>query len=184
MKEPKAFRNFKVQRAIEIQMSTQDEKLTQEDAERFVDCNYLVEGKFDGKYKDFFFCRTEFRYRPFTQREKLGHFVEDFIICPKELGVDLTDRRDYEKDQEELELYFDFYDGIAYECDEDGSRVSFRSLIILYPTIEICESIPELKEQVENYVGEAAIDGINYHDIALTFGQVHRQDAFQYYGDK
>ena len=39
MKEPKAFRNFKVQRTIEIQMSTQDEKLTQEDAESFVDCN-------------------------------------------------------------------------------------------------------------------------------------------------
>ena len=40
-----------------------------------------------------------------------------------------------------------------------------------------------LKEQVENYVGDAAIDGINYHDIALTFGQVHRQDAYMY-GDK
>jgi hypothetical protein len=25
---------------------------------------------------------------------------------------------------------------------------------------------------------------MNYHDIALTFGKVHRQDAFQYYGDK
>ena len=62
MKEPKAFRSFKVQRAIEIQMSTQDEKLTQEDAERFVDCNYLVEGKFDGKYKDFLFSSTESRY--------------------------------------------------------------------------------------------------------------------------
>ena len=82
-----------------------------------------------------------------------------------------------------MELWFDFYDGIAYECDEDGSRVSFRPLIILYPTIEICESIPTLKDQVENYVGDAAIDGINYHDIALTFGQVHRQDAYMY-GDK
>ena len=117
-------------------MSTQDEKLTQEDAERFVDCNYLVEGKFDGKYKDFFFCRTEFRYRPFTQREKLDHFVEDITIYPKDLDFDLTDRRDYDPD--EMELYFDFYDGIAIECDEDGSRVSFRPLIILYPTIEIC----------------------------------------------
>ena len=181
MKNSKAFRNFKVQRTIEIQMSTQDEKLTQEDAERFVDCNYLVEGKFDGKYKDFFFCRTEFRYRPFTQREKLEHFVEDIFIYPKDLDIDLTDRRDYDPD--EMELYFDFYDGIAYECDGDGSRVSFRSLIILYPTIEICESIPTLKDQVENYVGDAAIDGINYHDIALTFGQVHRQDAYMY-GDK
>ena len=57
MKEPEAFRNFKVQRTIEIQMTTQDEKLTQEDAERFVDGNYIVTGKFDGKYKDFFFCK-------------------------------------------------------------------------------------------------------------------------------
>ena len=32
MKQNKAFRNFKVQRTIEIQMTTQDEKLTQEDA--------------------------------------------------------------------------------------------------------------------------------------------------------
>ena len=94
MKQNKAFRNFKVQRTIEIQMTTQDEKLTQEDAERFVDGNYIVSGKFDGKYKDFFFCRTEFRYRPFTQRETLDHFVEDIIIYPKELDFDLTDRRD------------------------------------------------------------------------------------------
>ena len=36
MKE-QAFKNFKVQRTIEIQMTTQDEKLTQEDEERFVD---------------------------------------------------------------------------------------------------------------------------------------------------
>ena len=92
MKE-QAFRNFKVQRTIEIQMSTQDEKLTQEDAERFVDCNFIVSGKFDGKYKDFFFCRTEFRYRPFTQREKLEHFVDDIYIYPKDLDIDLTDRR-------------------------------------------------------------------------------------------
>ena len=182
MKQNKAFRNFKVQRTIEIQMTTQDDKLTQEDAERFVDGNYIVSGKFDGKYKDFFFCRTELRYRPFKQRETLDHFVEDIIIFPKELDFDLTDRRDYDSD--EMELYFDFYDGIAIECDEDGSRVSFRPLIILYPTVEICETIPELKERIERYCGDAALDGMNYHDIALTFGKVHRQDTFQYYGDK
>ena len=181
MKE-QAFRSFKVQRTIEIQMSTQDEKLTQEDAERFVDCNFIVSGKFDGKYKDFFFCRTEFRYRPFTQREKLEHFVDDIYIYPKDLDIDLTDRRDYDPD--EMELYFDFYDGIGIECEEDGSRVSFRPLIILYPTIEICESIPKLKGQIERYVGEAACDGINFHDVALTFGKIHRLDSFMYYGDK
>lgn len=71
MKIQKAFRNFKVQRTIEIQMATQDEKLTQEDAERFVDGNYIPGGRFDGKYQDFCLCRTEMRYRPLRKREIL-----------------------------------------------------------------------------------------------------------------
>ena len=182
MKIQKAFRNFKVQRTIEIQMATQDEKLTQEDAERFVDGNYIPGGRFDGKYQDFCLCRTEMRYRPLRKREELDHFVDDLIIYPKAIGVDLTDRKDY--DQYEMEICFDFFDGIAVECEADGSRISSNSLILLYPTIEICETIPELKRQVENYVGEAALDGINFRDIALAFGKVHRQDTFHYYGDK
>lgn len=69
MKKMTAFKNFKVQRTIEIQMATQDENLTQEDAERFVDGNLNVSGRFDGKYKDFCLCRVEVRYKPLRKRE-------------------------------------------------------------------------------------------------------------------
>lgn len=49
------FKNFEVVRTVKIRLTTQDKRSRQE-AERFVDTDLILNGRFEGKYKDFLFC--------------------------------------------------------------------------------------------------------------------------------
>ena len=98
-----------------------------------------------------------------------GHCrMEDIVIYPENEECDLSIRKDY--DASGMYLWFEFHDGIAFECAEDKSAE--KQLVLLYPTMKKCLETPGMKVKVENNVGEAAgIEGINFHDIALTFGK-------------
>ena len=121
-------------------------------------------------YKNFLISLPEITAR--TENEGPGR-MEDIVICPENEKCDLGSRKDY--DPSGMHLWFEFHDGIAYECTEGES--TDNQLAILYPTMEKCLETPGMKEKVEDCVGEAARGGnINFHDIALTFGRVHYRE--------
>ncbi len=98
---------------------------------------------------------------------KAYHNVEEVIISKDNLP---PNRRNFE--DSEIELYFAFNDGFALEVNADGELVRDNALVLLYP--KLTELTNDMKDEIISYVGRAAAEtGINYHDVALTFGKVN-----------
>lgn len=52
------FERYEVVRTVKIRLTTKD-KRSQQEAERFVDTDFILNGRFEGKYKDFLFCAID-----------------------------------------------------------------------------------------------------------------------------